>query len=191
MFGIAGLLLGIGPGFAAAWDVQVAPGAWSLEAFGTDVVVLRSAPMRPRSGDVSFLLACSAADRRMRVSLPPDRMAKAAGSGAGGSILITAVSHGRTQGGAVMRFKLAAPSTLVGDGSGTRLDDPVMHLASTLAAGAQDLDLLLSWGPSPPLLTKLDVYRLSMRGAAPQEDDVAHFIAACRRTTSSAGPLTK
>lgn len=166
-------------GRATEQAFPVSPGPWSLERFGTDVAVLHNALSTPSPGSAGLFFGCAGPERRFRLTLPAP--VAPTGTGRGGTVSFRPVGAGRPRLSVVARFDdaTAATLTLISDAAGS--GNPVSRLAGLLAEESRALDVLVSWGPGPVDLVRLDLFHLMLEGGAPDRALVDQFLAACGR----------
>lgn len=153
-------------------------GLWTVEEFGADVAVLRTAggTATPHAHAADVLLSCSGADRRVRLLLP----APVTEPMSGGSALITPVDRS-DQRPLVARFKFADTTTILMTSGTAASRDIAVAIGRMLLTKPRALDIVLSVGSGPVAFTKLKVVRLLLSLGPEDVVAVTRFVDACAR----------
>ena len=168
---------------AATRSYQVGVGGWVFERFGSDVAILR-APATSESArgkSVGLFMSCSGSDRRFRLTFPKP-MTDIPDLTDAGLLMITEASLSRPDHAAVARFAWTKASTL-GLSQRAAAADIVQTIGRIMLSRSRGIDLLISFGREPAVLTRLSSYRLFMTVSSSDLEATKSFLAACDPTS--------
>ena len=173
------LLVGLATKPVAAQDF-VARSGWQLESFGTDVAVLRTILMAPRSGaSGQLLLSCDGPQRRIRLVLP-DKAALPPGP-TGGVALVKAAGRPAASSWLVARFSIDRDGVLsiveTADAGGRA----ALSLARLLRSRPARLEIILQNTSSPITIRRALIYATALAFAPADGPAFDGFIAVCTR----------
>lgn len=155
-------------------------GGWSLERFGGDATILRTAvPFATRGDPGSLILSCGSDRRRLTLTVPPEAWARFDGAGPA-NLLFRALGPDPSMAPFVVaRGALTAAHTLIVTETGPPVHSPIVGFVGLLLVRPIAIDMLLHTGGRPIRLRQLTAVRLPLSSGPDDEAAFRDFIRAC------------